>query len=174
MTKIITITFITFLLCLGTTVHAAENDLFAGDFKLQVYTLKNGEPATEQKNSKVSLFSNAMDTALNRDMTFANTLAAINDTHFQGMSIKAAYSPTANITLHSSVGLTDTTMDKRIEYTERLGWELDLGVAYRFLNKFAYEVHFGYMDTGVLFTESERYTDIEDIAIVTNKLTMSF
>jgi len=155
-------------------VHAAGNDLLAGDFQLQAYTLKNGEPVVEQKSDQLSLFSNAMDTVLNRDMTFTDTLAAINNTNFQGVSIKAAYSPTANITLHSSVGLTDTSMDERIDYTERLGWELDLGVAYRFLNKFAYEVHFGYMDTGVLFTESDRYTDVGDIAIVTNKLTMSF
>ncbi len=125
----LTTAIITFILCLGATAHAAENDLLGGDFRLQAYTLKNGEPTLEQKSGNLSLFSNAMDTVLNRDMTFADTLAAINNTNFQGVSIKAAYSPTSNITLHTSVGLTDTTMDERIDYTERLGWELDLGVA---------------------------------------------
>jgi hypothetical protein len=116
-----------------------------------------------------------MNTAFNRDGDFPHTnLKAIDKNHFQGIALKAAYSPTSSITLHSSIGLTDTSNDERLDYTDRLGWELDLGMAYNFLGNFAYEIHFGYMDTGQLFTESNRYTDIEDITIVTNKLTMSF
>ena len=116
-----------------------------------------------------------MNTVLNREDTFLNNSAAdINKGDYQGFAIRAAYAPTSAITFHSSIGLTDTLGNKELDYTDRVGWEVDLGMAYRFLNHFAYEVHFGYMDTGELFKESNSFTDVDDITIITNKLTMSF
>ena len=171
------------LLCLAMNAQAMGKELQTGEYTLRAYTLSNGSPTGSQANNAYNniafhnlyIFSNAMDTAFNRDDNFPNNNPVhINTDRFQGIALKAAYSPTSSITFHSSIGLTDTSSDERLDYTDRLGWELDLGMAYRFLDKFAYEVHFGYMDTGQLFTESNRYTDIEDITIVTNKLTMSF
>lgn len=171
------------LLCLAVNVQAAGSGLQTGGYTLHAYTLSNGDPAYSQKDNSYNtiafhnlyIFSNAMDTAFSRDSDFLNAGSpGINTDQYQGIALKAAYSPTSAITFHSSIGLTDTSSDERLDYTERLGWELDLGMAYKFLGKFAYEVHFGYMDTGQLFTESNRYADIEDITIVTNKLTMSF
>jgi len=183
MKNIFSTALLAILLCLAANAQAAGNDLQSGEYTLQAYTLTNGDPASSQKESNYNtiafhnlyIFSDAMDTAFNRDGDFPHAnLKAIDGTHFQGIALKAAYSPTSSITLHSSIGLTDTSSDERLDYTDRLGWELDLGMAYNFLGNFAYEIHFGYMDTGQLFTESNRYTDIEDITIVTNKLTMSF
>ena len=171
------------LLCLAQTAQAAEGGLQTGGYTLHAYTLSNGDPAYSSKDNSYNtitfhnlyIFSNAMDTAFSRDSDFLNTGSATTSTdQYQGIALKAAYSPTSAITFHSSIGLTNTSQDERLDYADRLGWELDLGMAYKFLGKFAYEVHFGYMDTGQLFTESNRYTDIEDITIVTNKLTMSF
>lgn len=167
--------------CLALNAQAAGEGLQTGGYTLQAYTLSNGSPVNSQKNKSYDtvtfhnlyIFSNAMDTAFNRDDNFS-TYGSTTTNQFQGIAIKAAYSPTSAITFHSSIGLTDTSSDERLDYTDRLGWELDLGMAYKFLGNFAYEVHFGYMDTGQLFTESNRYADIEDIAVVTNKLTMSF
>ena len=183
MKNILSTALLAVLLCLAVNAQAAGKDLQSGEYTLQAYTLTNGNPVISQKSNSYNtvashnlyIFSSAMDTAFNRDGDFPHAnLKAIDIDHFQGITLKAAYSPTSSITLHSSIGLTDTSNDERLDYTDRLGWELDLGMAYNFLDKFAYEIHFGYMDTGQLFTESNRYADIENITIVTNKLTMSF
>jgi hypothetical protein len=170
-------------LCFAFNAQAAGKDLQTGGYTLHAYTLSNGSPISSQSSNSYDnitfrnlyIFSDAMDTVFNRDDTFqSNNPAYINKNRFQGIALKAAYSPTSAITFHSSIGLTDTSSNENLDYTDRLGWELDLGMAYQFLGNFAYEVHFGYMDTGQLFTESNRYKDIENITIVTNKLTMSF
>ena len=171
------------LLCLAVNTQAAGGGLQAGGYTLHAYTLSNGDPVNSQKDSTYNtiafhnlyIFSNAMNTAFSRDSDFLSAASSdITNDRYQGIALKAAYAPTSAITFHSSIGLTNTSNDERLDYADRLGWELDLGMAYKFLGNFAYEVHFGYMDTGQLFTESNRYTDIEDITIVTNKLTMSF
>lgn len=161
------------VISLVATAQAAENGLLSGKYTLHAYTLSNGAPIDSQENLYV--FSKAMGSAFNKDESFAqHTIEGINGERFQGITLRAAYAPTSTITFHSSIGLTDTSTDERLDYTDRIGWELDLGMAYKFLDNFAYEVHFGYMDTGQLFTESNKYADIENITIVTNKLTMSF
>ncbi len=176
-------TLLAVTLCFALNAQAAGEGLQSGEYTLHAYTLSNGTPASSQGTNAYNniafhnlyIFSSAMDTAFSRDDGFQNnSLAHIDTDRYQGIALKAAYSPTSSITFHSSIGLTDTSSDERLDYTDRVGWELDLGMAYNFLGNFAYEVHFGYMDTGQLFTESNRYTDIEDITIVTNKLTMSF
>ncbi len=114
-----------------------------------------------------------MDTVLNRDRSQLG-IAQINQKNFKGFAFKAAYAPTSDVTFHSAIGLTDTAEPTNSKYTDRVGWEVDLGMAYSFFNNFAYEVHFGYMDTGELFTRNNSLTDVDNITIVTNKLTMSF
>ena len=164
--------FIT-LLSLATLAQAGDSDLSSGKYTLHAYTLSNGAPVDSKEN--LYIFTNAMDSAFNKDESYSHdSIEGINGERFQGITLKAAYAPTSTITFHSSIGLTNTSSDERLDYTERIGWELDLGMAYKFLDNFAYEVHFGYMDTGQLFTESNKYADIENITIVTNKLTMSF
>ncbi len=173
--------FISFLfLCLAVGGQASGEELRAGEYTFRAYSLLDGNPLNPKQDDfhdtvtfrNLYIFSSAMDSAFNRDVHFAGSNA--DKTNFQGLVVKAAYSPTSTITIHSSLGLSNTSDDERIKYGDRLGWEFDLGMAYRFLDNFAYEIHFGYMDTGQLFTESNRYTDIEDITIVTNKITMSF
>ncbi len=165
-------------ICIATGASAGDSSLKEGEYKLLAYTIKNGDSAlysSDNSSNNISFHSlyispEAMGTVLNN----GSSLEAINSSSYQGFAIKAAYAPTSDITFHSSLGLTDTQEDTDTAYTDRVGWELDLGLAYRFLNNFAYEVHFGYMDTGELFKESNSYTDIDNITIVTNKLTMSF
>ena len=176
--------FLTFL-CLNifSSAHAAEKGLQQGEYKLLAYTLSTGSPDTYSESNpsksvsfhRLYISPDAMNTVLNRGENFpGNSQVNIPENTFQGFAIRAAYAPASDITLHSSISLTDTIEKKNIHYTDRVGWEVDLGLAYKFLNKFAYEVHFGYMDTGKLFTESKSYTDVDNITIVTNKLTMSF
>lgn len=171
------------LLGSATGVCAAERNLRQGEYKLFAFSLQNGstEPYPANTGPKIKHFGSlyispeAINNALNTEQGLPGSPQAnLLPDPYQGFAIKAAYAPTSNIILHSSLGLTDTTTDKTIAYKDRVGWELDLGVAYKFLNKFAYEVHFGYMDTGQLFSESYNSPDITDITIVVNKLTMSF
>ena len=177
----ILLTFI--FICIAISAHADEKSLQQGEYKLIAYTLSNGSSDinSESNSSKSISFQSlyispeAMNTVLNREDTFLNSSAAdVNKDNYQGFAIRAAYAPTSAITFHSSIGLTDTLENKDLDYTDRVGWEVDLGIAYKFLNHFAYEVHFGYMDTGELFKESSSFTDVDDITIITNKLTMSF
>ncbi len=170
-------------ICVAFNVHAAESILQPGEFKLIAYTLSNGSSDAYSENipSKSISFQSlyispeAMKTVLNREDSFLNSSAAdSNKGSYQGFAIRAAYAPTSAITFHSSLGLTDTLDNKELDYTDRVGWEVDLGMAYKFLNHFAYEVHFGYMDTGELFKNSNSLSDVDNITIITNKLTMSF
>lgn len=61
-----------------------------------------------------------------------------------------------------------------VEYENESSWEANLGFIYKLVNNLSYEVHFGYMDTGDLFTDQSSYSDVENIIMVSNQLTMSF
>jgi hypothetical protein len=183
MKKTISILLALLFVSVAMNAHADESSFLPGEYKLIAYTLSNGssDAYSDSDLSKgVSFHSlyispDAMATVLNKEEIFlGDPRIDINKNSYQGFAIRAAYAPTPAITFHSSIGLTDTIENKTIDYTDRVGWEVDLGLAYKFFNNFAYEVHFGYMDTGELFRESNSYTDVDNITIVTNKLTMSF
>ncbi|HID70343.1 MAG TPA: hypothetical protein EYP35_07785 [Desulfobacterales bacterium] len=171
------------LVFLGSYAQADESILPKGEFKLRSYSLTNGSPSnsydltTAKTDSFSSLYISpaAMETILGEERDLYNLgLRGINSENLKGFAVKVAYAPTSDITLHTSFGFTETIDQKQANYSNSIGWEVDLGVAYKFLNNFAYEIHFGYMDTGDLFKESTQYMDVEEITIVTNKLTMSF
>lgn len=168
---------------LATSAYADKNILQQGEFKLRSYTLSNGSPvgSYNSTSAKTDSFDSlyispaAMETILsNGGELYGSNQHGINSENLKGFAINLAYAPTSDFTIHTSFGFTETIEQDKIRYSDSTGWEVDLGVAYQFLNNFAYEVHFGYMDTGDLFKESNHYMDVEEITIVTNKLTMSF
>ena len=178
-----TIILVGYFIILASYTQANENILKKGAFKLRTYSLANGSAsgsydlAAAKTDSFSSLYISpaAMETILGgkRDLHDSG-LRSINSEDLKGFSVKVAYAPTSDITLHTSFGFTETINQKQANYSDSLGWEVDLGVAYKFFNKFAYEIHFGYMDTGDLFKKSTQYMDVEEITVITNKLTMSF
>ena len=183
MKKTLSALLVLFFFSIAINAHAGKNGFLPGEYKLIAYTLSNGSSdihPDSNSSKSVSFHSlyispDAMNTVLNREEIFlGDPQVNINKSSYQGFAIRAVHAPTPDITFHSSIGLTDTVENKAIDYTDRVGWEIDLGLAYKFLNNFAYEVHFGYMDTGELFRESNSFTDVDNITIVTNKLTMSF
>ena len=96
-------------------------------------------------------------------------------TSTNSIALAAQYNATQNISLLGAFGLTRNLWTPDIEnYESESGWEANLGVIYKLLNNFSYEMHFGYMDTGNLFTERSSYSDVESIIMVSNRLTMSF
>ncbi len=170
-------------ICISTSAHAADDAYLPGEYKVIAYTLSDGESAlgSSAHSSKSISFHSlyispvAMDTVLNREALLpGESPSYIPNTSYRSFALRGAYSPTSNLSFHSAIGVTDTIDAKNIAYKDRVGWEVDLGMAYRFLNNFAYELHFGYMDTGELFRESNTLTDVDNITIVTNKITMSF
>ncbi|MEN8190490.1 MAG: hypothetical protein ABFS19_11625 [Thermodesulfobacteriota bacterium] len=150
---------------------ADDSALPKGEYRLLGYSLENSGSASFYT---LQILPEALDTVHNRGADLHGEARQNNLENLSGFAIKAAYAPTTNITLHSSLGLTDKEELEQIDYTDRVGWEIDLGVAYRLLNNLTYEIHFGYMDTGEVFKQSNSFTDIEDVTIFTNKLTMSF
>ena len=91
-----------------------------------------------------------------------------------GWAIAAEYLPTPNLAFHGAIGVTSMAWDSDSANELQSSWEANIGVVYNFFNSLAYEVHFGYMDTGDLFQQVNTYSEIESIIMVSNQLTLSF
>lgn len=91
-----------------------------------------------------------------------------------GFAIAAEYLATPSLAFHGAIGVTKGSWDSDASLESESSWEANLGVVYRMFNSLAYEVHFGYMDTGALFQEVNDYSDIESIIMISNQLTLSF
>ncbi len=88
--------------------------------------------------------------------------------------VSADYMATPDLAFYGAFGITKNTDSSALDSDYSASWEANVGAIYRLFNNIKYEVHFGYMDTGDLFKESNAYTDVESIIMISNKLTMSF
>jgi hypothetical protein len=93
---------------------------------------------------------------------------------FQSFAVTADYQATPNLIFHGVIGVTKNTMDTSIKLNFDSSWEANIGVIYKLFNNFSYEMHFGFMDAGDLFKNSNAYHDVESIVMINNQLTMSF
>ena len=91
-----------------------------------------------------------------------------------GWAVAAEYLPTPNLAFHGAIGVTSVAWDSKSESALQSSWEANIGVVYNFFNSLAYEVHFGYMDTGDLFQQVDTYSEVESILMISNQLTLSF
>lgn len=91
-----------------------------------------------------------------------------------GFAVAAEYLATPSLAFHGAIGVTKGNWDADASLESESSWEANLGVVYRLFNSLAYEVHFGYMDTGDLFQQVNIYSDIESIIMISNQLTLSF
>lgn len=93
-----------------------------------------------------------------------------------GLALSAQIEATSKISLRGAFGITRNlwTPDSNIEYENESSWEANLGIIYKLVNNLSYELHFGYMDTGNLFSDQSSYSDVENIIMVSNRLSMSF
>lgn len=89
-------------------------------------------------------------------------------------ALSADFLATPDLSVRGAFGITKNRFDAVLDPDYEAGWEANLGVIYNLFNNLRYEIHFGYMDTGDLFKESDAYTDVENIIMISNKLTMSF
>ena len=91
-----------------------------------------------------------------------------------GFAVAAEYLATPSLAFHGAIGVTKGNWDADATMATESSWEANIGVVYNFFNSLAYEVHFGYMDAGDVFKQSNAYTDVDSIIMISNQLTMSF
>jgi hypothetical protein len=100
--------------------------------------------------------------------------AQVTGTAPHGFAIAAEYLPTPTLAFHGAIGVTSVAWDSQPANDLQSSWEANIGVVYNFYNSLAYEVHFGYMDTGDLFQQVDTYSGVESIIMISNQLTLSF
>lgn len=92
-----------------------------------------------------------------------------------GIALSASFEATQRISLQGAFGLArNLWAPDSINYENESSWEANLGIIYKLLDNLSVELHFGYMDTGDIFTDRSSYTDVENIIMISNKLTMGF
>lgn len=91
-----------------------------------------------------------------------------------GFAVAAEYLATPSLAFHGAIGVTKGNWDADATLATESSWEANIGVVYSFFNSLAYEIHFGYMDAGDVFKQSDAYTDVDSIIMISNQLTMSF
>lgn len=91
----------------------------------------------------------------------------------QGFAIAAEYNALPQLAVQGVLGVTGKSWDPGTS-SNTSSWEANLGVVYHFLDNLSYQIHFGYMETGDIFSERNSYSDVESIIMISNKLTMSF
>lgn len=91
-----------------------------------------------------------------------------------GFAIAAEYLPTPSLAFHGAIGVTSVAWDTNSTEELQSSWEANIGVVYSLFNSLAYEVHFGYMDTGDIFQQVDTYSEVDSIIMISNQLTLSF
>lgn len=90
------------------------------------------------------------------------------------LSLSAGFIATPDLALQGTIGVARNTEKFIFDPENTSSWEANVGIIYKLFNNINYEVHFGYMETGDLFKEKDSYSDVENIIMISNKLSMSF
>ncbi|MDR3088625.1 MAG: hypothetical protein LBU39_02270 [Desulfobulbaceae bacterium] len=92
----------------------------------------------------------------------------------EGFAIAARFEAGKSFAFKGAFGVTHNVWSDDLKAENRSSWEANLGVIYSLLPNLNYELHLGYMDTGDVFKNRSEYSDIENIIMISNKLTLSF
>ncbi|SDO76390.1 hypothetical protein [Desulforhopalus singaporensis] len=90
------------------------------------------------------------------------------------VALSARFTATENFSFEGAFGVTRNHRPFQLDKDNKAGWEADVGLIYRLVENLSYELHLGYMDTGDLFVDKSTYSDIENIIMISNRLTLSF
>jgi len=132
--------------------------------------------ATDQEHKPLFITSAATDILKGESegLSFLGEITPLKS-NISSIALSAQYDATSKISLQGAVGLTRNTWTADLfDNVNGTSWEANLGVIYKLLNNLSYELHFGYMDTGDLFTNRSSYSDVESIIMISNQLTLSF
>ncbi|MGW8194409.1 MAG: hypothetical protein ACWGOX_09110 [Desulforhopalus sp.] len=136
----------------------------------------NGSVRIPRTDNPLLISSSAAD-VLNSDhdriVTGIEPLA--QPTNMDGFAFAAEFDATESLSLYGAFGMARNlwTPDAK-PFSNESSWEANLGIIYKLLGNFSYELHFGYMDTGDLFSDRSSYTNEDSIIMISNKLTLSF
>ncbi|MGI9537071.1 MAG: hypothetical protein ACR2PB_08365 [Desulfocapsaceae bacterium] len=165
----------------GGVVSLQAEGLDISEYKVSGYTF-DSDAVSESESGllfETSRFKPLMITSSTTDIFGENPFGSsfssqVTGTAPHGFAIAAEYLPTPNLAFHGAIGVTSAAWDSESESELQSSWEANIGVVYGFFNSLAYEVHFGYMDTGDLFQEVDTYSEVESILMISNQLTLSF
>lgn len=135
-----------------------ESSRYSSDFKPLLITSGASDILNSEHEGKVSWGEETPHSSNTSGIALSATINAS-----QKIAVQGAFGVTRNLWSPDS-----------LNYENESSWEANLGVIYKLLNNLSYELHFGYMDTGNLFTDRSSYTNVESIIMVSNQLTMSF
>ena len=167
-------------LFLGTSVMAAELGE-TSDYRITGFTFdtdavseSEGSLKFEPSRFRPLMITNSASDVLIGD-PFVDEMAVQTGKYaIQGFAVAAEYLATPNLAFHGAIGVTKGNWDAAADLESESSWEANIGVVYNFFNSLAYEIHFGYMDTGDVFKLSDTYSDVDSIIMISNQLTMSF
>lgn len=90
-------------------------------------------------------------------------------------AVSAQFDATSKISIHGAFGISRNLWTPDLfDSVNGPSWEANFGIIYKLLNNVSYELHFGYMETGDLFHDQSSYSDVENIIMINNKLSLSF
>jgi opacity protein-like surface antigen len=182
MKKLSLILLIASIYCIAQSASAGEADGHSA-YRVTSYNLG---AILDNKDNKDSLFSQSYQPLLitstaadilNSD--YNNKVSWVEiDSHTansNGLAVSAQFSAGEHLAFQGAFGITRNLWTPDLaDYESASSWEANLGVIYKLLDNLSIEMHFGYMDTGDLFMEKNTYSDVENIIMISNKLTLSF
>ncbi|WP_459946427.1 hypothetical protein [Desulfocastanea catecholica] len=127
-------------------------------------------------NFKPLLITGGTVDILNSEHQKSVSLSGQSETSgLSGIALSGEIDATDHISIQGTFGVTRNLWSPDLMGgVNGSSWEANLGVVYKLLNNISYELHFGYMDTGTLFTNRNSYSDVENIIMISNQLTLSF
>ncbi len=170
------------LICQVGTVYAQDLRTHS-TYKVTSYNLgailnfQNNGDLKQARDFKPLLITSTKSDILNSeyDKTVSLGDATSRNTNIHSMALSAQLDATDKISVLGTFGVTrNLWTPDLIGNVNDPSWEADLGIIYKFLNNVSYELHFGYMDTGNLFKARSSYSDVENIIMISNQLTLSF
>ncbi len=161
---------------LATGAYAGEFEGLSA-YKVTTYSLGTSfdfQPDVSLRNFEPLLITSSMADILNDQQSGDGSLQTSVDLDASaGFAISAEYHPDSRLALQGTFGVAQNVWSSE-SGLRGSGWEANLGVVYKLLGNLNYELHFGYMDPGNLFKERNSYSDVEDVIMVSNKISMSF
>lgn len=97
-----------------------------------------------------------------------------NPENVEGFAIAARFEAGKSLSVKGVFGMAHNMATNDLKAENRSSWEANLGVIYSLFSNLNYELHLGYMDTGDLFKNRSEYSDVENIIMISNRLTLSF
>lgn len=169
------------LIC-GTSLLSAQDLSTHRAYKVTSYNLgalqnyENTGDAPVLPNSIPLLITGGATDILNSEHQKTVSLSGQSETSgLRGIALSGEFDATNNISIQGAFGVTRNLWSPDLmDGINGSSWEANLGIIYKLLNNISYELHFGYMDTGKLFTNRGSYSDVENVIMISNQLTLSF